>query len=294
VGAVAACAHSSDGGIGSAPTAKNEPALDSKIVAVADPRVVPRPLAAYEFDNATVVVLDRARELVANTCMQRFGFAPATSSNPAVDELWSRYGLWDPASADTGYMSPESFNVTSQQVMPYSGDALAVYAGQLKEYKGQAVPAGGCGQEAYRAVVQFDGIPNDLAHFVADLDQEALQRSRQDSRVVPLLEAWRVCMKGHGWDYEDVLSPFEYWEQPPRRGTNKQVQRSDISEEEKSSARDDLGCKRSTGLLGTWLAADIAYQQLIVERESERLREYAGALDKIRANANRIIADGGN
>jgi hypothetical protein len=65
-----------------------------------------------------------------------------------------------------------------------------------------------------------------------------------------------------------------------------------ISEEEKRNARADLRCKRSTGLLGTWLAADIAYQHAIIEREGERLRDYGRIVEKVVEISNRIIAAG--
>jgi hypothetical protein len=99
-------------------------------------------------------------------------------------------------------------------------------------------------------------------------------------------------MKQKGWNYSSVLDPFSYWDEYPRRGTNKHLTLADISADEKRSAADDLSCKHSTGLLATWLAADVAYQGLIVQREAQKLGNWSKGMDQIRANANNILAGG--
>jgi len=277
---------------------EHEPVLDPQTVALADPHAATSPLAGYRPGAAKDQIIDRARELVGNACMRGFGFAPPAPGWAHVNfdfnafSLWARYGIWDPIAAETGYLPPMSFDESKRYVPPFTGEANQVYSGEVKEYNGRPVPAAGCSGEMTRTVMQPTGARQDLAGFLGDLDEEAMRRSAQDSRVVPLVAAWRDCMKQHGWDYEDPMAPFSYWNQPPRRGADKYVKAGDISTEEKASARDDLGCKRSTMLLGTWLAADVAYQHLIVERESERLREYSQYMDKVLANANRIITEG--
>lgn len=284
-GCLTACAGSPEG----------EPALDPSIVAGADPHGVPAPLERYRLDEADVEVINRARELVGNECMRRFGFAPATGwAQPPFDAhaytFWSRYGLWDPVSADTGYLPPAHFDEPRPRVPPFTGDAGRVHAGKVKEYRGRPVPEGGCAGQAHRVVAESwraaEGIPN----LVEKLDGEALERSLGDSRVLPLLDLWRECMSERGWDYEDVTSPFLHWSQASRRGTDKIVELGDITGDEKRSARDDIACKKSTGLLGTWLAADVAYQQEIVQRERERLDDYSEYWHKVLVNANRIVA----
>jgi hypothetical protein len=235
--------------------------------------------------------------------MNQFGFAvPAPGwSNSKIDftalARWSKYGIWDPIAADVGYLFPGSIN-TDSSPPPFLGDAEKVYFGQLSAYQGRPVPQGGCAADADRKVIQVvvtpvQGTQKSLSAFVSDLDHEALVLSRQDSRVVPLMEAWRSCMKKSGWDYLDVQAPFDYWSQPPRRGADPHIEPDDISNEEKTSARDDLACKHSTGLLGTWLAADMAYEQRLVDRDGEKLRELVSTQDKILVNANKVIANGG-
>jgi hypothetical protein len=163
-----------------------------------------------------------------------------------------------------------------------------VYLGGVKKVNGQDVPDGGCQGEEFRAVVTAAVPANVDKHYLPNLDDEALSRATQDARVAKLIGDWKACMKAAGWSYADPKDPFDYWS--TRRGNDKN--HAVISAEEKNSARDDLGCKKSTKLLGTWLAADVAYQQAIVEREGDRLREYKQVTDRMLDNANRIISSG--
>jgi hypothetical protein len=186
-----------------------------------------------------------------------------------------------------GYDSPVTGGENPTPLRYVTRDAIFVYLGQMKSYNRQSVPEGGCQGDEYRAVVAV--IPTTLDHhYLENLDDEALTRASQDGRVTKLMADWKRCMKAAGWQYADPKAPFEYWSS--RRGGDKE--RAVVSNEEKKSASADLACKASTGLLGTWLAADIAYQTAIVEREGQRLQEYRALLDRMVANANRIVAEG--
>lgn len=65
-----------------------------------------------------------------------------------------------------------------------------------------------------------------------------------------------------------------------------------ISAEEKVAAKADIECKRSTRFLGTWLAADLAYQKLLIQRGSIKLDEYNKNQTAMLAKVNEIIAKG--
>jgi hypothetical protein len=275
--------------------ATSEPNLDASVITQADPNSVAQPLATYMFSAADEAVIKSAILLSGNQCMAPFGFSPATSVlTPPIDSgMWARYGLWDPASAQTGYLSPEELQSSSIGFgYPNPSDALSVYTGVVQTYNGLSVPTGGCQAVAFGAVRSVPGV-DDLSGFVESLYQEAQRRSMQDSRVEPLLGAWQTCMKQKGWDYSNVLAPFSYWDEYPRRGTEKHLTLASITDAEKASAAADLSCKHSTGLLGTWLAADVAYQGLIVEREAQKLGDWSTGMDKILANAKSVAAGGG-
>ena len=189
---------------------------------------------------------------------------------------------------DVGYAAPTPAGANRYPVRFLGPDATAVYFGTVPTFKGAKVPAGGCQAEELVAVIGSLASPLVDPHLIEDLDREALARATQDARVVPLIDGWRSCMRQAGWDFADVQAPFEYWSS--HRGGDKTAQV--VSVDELRAARTDLDCKASTGLLGTWLAADIAYQNAIVERDGERLREYKEALDRMISTANTLISQG--
>jgi hypothetical protein len=273
------------------PLAGGEPALDQATVAAADPKSTATPFGAYVWDDPSARAISRARIIVGDRCMRRYGFSPVPGWQPegAIPLVtWSRYGLWDRALAERGYYGPEVNGGNPYPVRYLGADATGVYFGTVKEFNGEPVPDGGCQGQEFALVMKAAGMSDVDPKYVGNLDQEALARATQDPRVVSLVDDWKGCMKNAGWDYADVRAPFGYWS--TRRGNDKR--QAVISEEEKRSARTDLECKRSTGLLGTWLGADIAYQKAIVEREGERLRAYKHVMDGLLANANKVIADG--
>jgi len=273
------------------PLPGGEPALDPAIVAAADPGGTGRPLDAFGNASDSVRQVSRARMIVGDRCMRAFGFEPDPAWVPEGADSrihWDRYGLWDARAAATrGYEAPQAPSRNPSPVRFLSPEAISVYLGEITEYRGQKVPAGGCQGEEYRALMR--DVPATLDQdYLEKLDREALTRSQQDSRVAKLLTAWQQCMKASGWDYTAVRQPFEEWATNRGRDQRNPV----VSDEELRSARDDLACKQETKLLGTWLAADVAYQKVIVERESTGLREYQRVGDTMLANANRIIAEG--
>lgn len=285
------CSGGQDSPSGYEPLLEGEPALDPAIIASADPASFPRPLWAYRYSDAEAKIVSRARTILSQRCMEPFGFAPAPGWEPEglVLDDYRRYGLWDPAGRQNGYWGRDLPDGSDTSLpVPYVGiDESNVYFGMVNEFNGLPVPPGGC------AAAEANVVPADLQTYdfslVGNLDGEAQARAKQDSRVVPLLDAWRACMRDKGWDYDDVEAPFQYWAEDGRRGGEDVFL---ISDDELRNAEDDLDCKESTGLQGTWLAADIAYQEVIIERDGERLREFRQALERIIANANQIIAEG--
>ena len=271
------------------PLAGGQPALDAKIVEAADPRVVTLPLTAYVWDDASVRVVNRARILVGDRCMRGFGFTPLHWVPEGQMSLidWVRYGVWEQAALQVGYQSPPSVG-NRYPVRFMSADASTVYFGEAKQFRGAPVPDGGCQGQEFTEVFAAARMSFAELSYVTELDNESRARARQDERVAKLLTGWKSCMRAKGWDYADVIAPFNYWS--TRRGPDKA--RPVVSAEERRSVRDDLQCKRSDNLLGTWLAAEITYQHAIIERDAERLREHRRHLDAVLANANTLLARG--
>jgi hypothetical protein len=298
--ALSACATEAsnpvDGGAGFpetfVPLPDDEPPLDQQIIDLADPRRTPRPLDAYRYDNDTALIVSRARIIIGDRCMARFGFTPVPGWQPegASDTLnYASYGLWDAEYAAAHGYETQPVPNPNQSLGPirFTGDAISVYLGMVETYQGEPVPPGGCQGEEIATLNQVTPDGFDPA-YGDDLVREASLRAEQDRRVVALMEQWRECMAAKGWDYPDVHAPFLYWSD--KRGPDKA--RPVVSDQEKQAALDDVVCKKSTGLLGTWLAAEIAYQEAIVTREGERLNEFMVVLKEVAEYAKAIIAEG--
>lgn len=285
--------HADDGGPTYPSLNGPPPPLDSAIVAQADPGSVVSPLASFLWSDAELRTIDRARRIVGDNCMREFGFSPipdwqAEGAQPWVS--WARYGIWNPIARETGYLDPVPEDGNTSPIRYIDSGAISVYLGTVQEFSGEAVPPGGCQGQEFDRLMRPAGAETIDVSYVGALYDEALTRATNDERVASLIDDWRECMAASGWQYSDVRAPFEYWSVPPRRGPDKH--RPVVSEEERRSAADDLACKHSTGLLGTWLAADLAYQDVLVEREHARLVEYRLFLDRVVTIAGEIVATG--
>jgi len=276
------------------PLAGGEPPLDESIVSAADPMAVTMPLDAHKFDDAKARLVSRARIVVGDRCMSEFGFSPTPGWIPegaVSSNLYARYGVWDEKSAAVlGYQEPpvKEDNV-GFPVRFTDHDALSVWYGEVESHQGRPVPEGGCVGRELDAVMGHVDFSEVDGKFRVDLEKEALTRATQDSRVVPLLAAWRTCMKEAGWDYADPQSPFAYWADKRGRDKHQPV----AGDEEQRSAVRDAECKKSTRLLGTWVAADVAYQKVLIERDWEKLRVYKQHLDEVVKRANEVLAEAG-
>ncbi|MGY0234816.1 hypothetical protein [Longispora urticae] len=275
------------------PLPGGEPALDASVVATADPNRVDQPLGAYVVNNNTLKMFRRASALVRDKCMKDFGFQPefGWQEEAAAEQTdWTtRYGLWKAEDAAAhGYWSTTASTGKQSFGMPYITEAATgVWQGTVQTYLGKAVPPGGCNGEAIRAVFGTSTPPQDDM-VGPTLFKESLTRARQDSRVVKLSEQWRTCMKTAGFDYPDPMAPFDAWS--TKRGNDKR--NAVISAEEKKAASADVACKASTKLFGTTLAADVAYQKVLVDRNVTALRASITLYDPYVDRASKIIAAG--
>jgi hypothetical protein len=194
------------------PLPGGQPPIDPIIVAAANPKVATAPLAAYVWDDAAARTIDRARIIVGDRCMRAYGFSPLPGWQPegAIPWVgWARYGLWDPAAADLGYLGPVANNGNPAPIRYLDPDATSVYLGMVTQFNGAPVPAGGCQGEEFAQVIQAAGIGNLDPQYVGRLNDEALARATQDRRVVLLTQQWKECVRGAGWDYAGVHAPFE-------------------------------------------------------------------------------------
>jgi hypothetical protein len=262
------------------------------------------PLDAYKLGEQQQKLSRQAFYTAAGKCVRRFGLTlPDIGTNPGRPPRPDRYGLTDEDTARTrGYsLDRTEQSVVSWEVqIPPGSQLFAVYNGMTAEKKPAAVPGlpeGGCQGEAERALTE-GGAARSGADPIADMERQALRRSRQDSRVATATQAWRTCMLRTGRSYEDpVEAPYMYWSQQrvqSHRQPSAEEKAHGIapSKEEVSVALADVRCKQETGLLRTWVAADIAYQKVLVAENSARLSQYRAAVEHETHNVRQLLAGG--
>jgi hypothetical protein len=113
-----------------------------------------------------------------------------------------------------------------------------------------------------------------------DLFSQAAERAEADSRLADAWDAWSRCMADAGYDYR---TPWEANDDPRWWKSERP------SEEELTTAKQDLACRTSTGLQTTWLGLLAAYQQQVIEKEGASLAEWAARLERNRAAAKEIV-----
>lgn len=282
--AIVACSEQTD-----APP-PDEPGLDAEVMAMeptsVDPQKIDFPLDAYGRD-ADLDVVGLAIDVLEQECFRRFGLdlplpESGVGSQSAIP-TWDWYGLWDEETASThGYQSPPLDHRTSFEmtVPPEWGDVLV---GNVSTFNDVEVPEGGCQGEAHRTL----GIDDDGDFPSVDgLQRDAVTRGRQHSEVEALIDDWAGCLAEQGWSFDDPRDPFDHW-----AGRGESDAADGPSSEEMSMGLADIGCKRDTGLLRAWVAAEVAYQRILLEENAEGLNQLAEWRDQVRRKADEVVSD---
>ena len=272
---------------------QDEPPLDPAVMAMApravDPRQTSFPLDAYE-RNQSLGVIGYAVDIVQQRCFRRFGLdLPLPDRGDGVQSplpTWDWYGLWDASGArQYGYEDPPRYVNSFMMSVGRAGPEWDVVLGGVEEtFNGVEVPEGGCQGESFRAV----GLDQDGGHIdVPGLYREAITLARQHSAVEALIDDWSDCLADLGWEAADPSEPFRRW-QGRRIGPA-----GGPSSDEIAMAMADIECKKETGLLRAWVAAEVAYQNVLADEHVDALRDLAAQQDQMRRKAADIVAGDG-
>ncbi|WP_410589568.1 hypothetical protein [Amycolatopsis sp. lyj-23] len=243
------------------------------------------PFDAYRHPAAEVNVIERATSLLARDCLARFGHRWAPPADDAVDTsrpaAAGRYGIVDAAEvARLGYHAAQPPDRPAKPQPPL--DVLMVYTGKgASAVGGQPVPEGGCLGEARRRLEE--GVPAAMpGEAFAQLDREVYLAAQADERVQRAMAGWRGCMAESGRRYTDVWAANDdvRWSAP------------EPTPEEIAAAQADLACRTRTGLPGTWLAVETAYQRRTIDDRTGEFEALAKARHARLANAHRVIDRG--
>jgi hypothetical protein len=230
------------------------------------------PTDDYRPSAAQQNVVADAVQLRITACMSEYGFTwivPAghVAEGSQVDRL---YGVADLSVAQAyGYHPPPAGgqptkgthprpSVPPTELLVLSGSSNGMSGAETSSpgsYNGKPIPVGGCSGRARREVTGVDEIDPDR---VADAITVTMwERSKTDTRVVKVVRAWSDCMQRSGYRYASPLDAgvdHPEWLQSPSAGAA-----------EIRTAVADVGCKRSTNLIGVWFTVESAYERLAIQ-----------------------------
>jgi hypothetical protein len=111
--------------------------------------------------------------------------------------------------------------------------------------------------------------------------QNDLYRTAQaDARVRAVMDRWRGCMRGAGYDYADVwrANNDPRWTGPEPTGL------------ERATAAADVTCKRGTDLASVWLTVETAYQERAIAAQRPAFDAVRRGLDMRLRRAHEVLA----
>jgi hypothetical protein len=281
-GLIAGCSADDQGG----EPAKAAGGGDRKVAQAGADGDVILPIDAYAFSLPQVSQVDRARQVLVQDCMRRFGFEfpfdvaldkqreAALVEDFGINGNKRRYGVTDPAAAAKyGFHSPSDVNGTrpkidlakekqkgsAAQEMVLTGNAAP---GQKipTQVGGKALPKGGC-RGAADAKLNPNGPIGDPA-VVSQIPRDSFDRSVNDPGVLEVFSRWSACMKEKGYDYPA----------PVESGGDFDTSKKTVSAKEIAVAKADVACKTQTKTLEVWQAFEVAYQNEQIERHAEALK----------------------
>ncbi|MER7378003.1 hypothetical protein [Streptomyces lanatus] len=260
------------------------------------------PIEPYLFTDRQVGRLFRAKAVLTESCMRRFGHSwpaptgpiPETGTlNPA--NTAHRYGITDPAKAARYGYHPVPGSAPPQvrsKPTPQPGlgpEAMLVLRGlnqdgtpSVADSRGRRLPAGGCQGEAAKAL---SGDPQRLGNreLVAAINIGSYRASQRDPRVVAVFRAWSRCMKRQNNDYT-------YADPTQAPGKDPKFNGPTAGRAELALASTDVACKRETNVIGVWSSVDAAYQRREMAAKQQELAAVKKDIRTQLANADHALA----
>lgn len=260
------------------------------------------PVEPYLFTDRQVGRLFRAKAVLTESCMRRFGHSwpaptgpiPETGTlNPA--NTAHRYGITDAAKAARYGYHPVPGSVPPQvkdkPTGPQPGrEAMLVLRGLNQDgtpagadSRGRRLPAGGCQGEATKAL---SGDPQKLGNreLVGAVNIGSYRDSQRDPRVVAVFRAWSRCMERHNNDYT-------YADPTRAPGKDPKFNGPTAGPAELTLASTDVACKRETNVIGVWSSVDAAYQRRAIAAKQRELAAVKKDMRTQLANADQALAE---
>ncbi|MGP4111502.1 hypothetical protein ACTWP5_11355 [Streptomyces sp. 4N509B] len=238
----------------------------------AQPGALLLPLDAYKFTALDTHTIASAEDVLIRACMRERGFdweaLPPPSARHADPPNLRRYGLTDPADASRyGYHLPPPTPAQERREAVWDARDELPPEQRLAAF-GENGATGGCWGEAH-AELQRGVTAPDMSVLVRYISQ-AYDEARRAPEVVAVLDAWRACMAGAGFDYADPLEAFNdpAWGESPRP-----------SARERAVAEADVRCKRETDLVAVWSGTEERVQREVIRENPGDLASFGAWKD---------------
>jgi hypothetical protein len=235
------------------------------------------PIQATELSINESYTLSYAEDILMEPCMEAAGFTwePIEPPKQYISPDSRRYGVMDIYAANRyGYRLPPP---------PPEASARIRRDNTLTPLERETAfgPAGrsGCYGKAHKEIAGT-ALEVDLKLF-NELNRKSLENSKMHPNVAKVVKAWRKCMKGSGYTYND---PFEAAGDPRWKGAKTP------SKEERYAAVADVKCKHKAALIPTWASVEYALQNKYIQQNAgyfsritsskkERLKNMQAVLD---------------
>ncbi len=257
------------------------------------------PVDGYRVTASQSLAIQNAVQILTARCAKQFGVTVPVqlrTTEPVLDYR-HLYGVTDPAEAQRwGYQVPPAqtpSGPTSSDGPELSRDDMTVVSGWPQGrigdpakpptglvQAGKKVPTGGCRGEATRTLGLNDNENPQESPTVRSIADGASHQAQADARVVAAFGAWSQCMNSRGFAYRNPWEPVDKrWPQP-------------TGEEETNTAVADVACKRKVNLISIWYGVEVAYENVLVQRNLTSLTEEKKRFDSIAAKAAQVLAQG--
>lgn len=232
--------------------------------------------------------LTAAQSILVSRCLKSQGFDyPVLSVDKIVEipDLKGRYGPVSDDEANLGYryMLPlvdsqsKSIHFRNDQLPPQTPALLKALSGS--DRPNANTPPGGCEAEAHSELWGTQ-TSTGSEQVGQQIKSDSFTLSQNDSRVVGVFAKWSACMKSAGFSYP---TPSDV-QNDPRWGSG-----TTASKEEIATAHQDVACKKSTGLVDTWLAVENEIERKEIDKNIEALTTGRAEIDSAVKNAAKLV-----
>ncbi|MEJ8636805.1 hypothetical protein [Streptomyces sp. MS2.AVA.5] len=268
-----------------------------------DPRSVSTPLDAYLPSEEVALSLHQAEVKLVNSCFRRLGYDrnPMPEPVPAhPEDLHPEFLMFTVDQAGkTGYgpsLPPPSAEGSWDKRSTKAQQQIL--RGEVKLYKGEPVPKGGCVREAADRINRGTKVPSKIvgegfelkrlehasptglgeAH-VKVLRLEAVSRAKADGRVVAVVGKWSKCMSRAGFPYRSLDEAVN----DDRWGGDR------ASPLERATARADMVCKGKVKYLNVASAVQSEYENRVILQRKTELATLRSNIKKWGDNAAQVL-----